>query len=326
VGGAVSTHAISRTVRDSAALLDVIAGPEPGDPFIVRPPARPFSQELQAPTQRLRIALSTASPIGGAVDAAWSRAASDCGQLLQSLGHHVEWIDPVGDGLQLARDYLAMYFGQVAAQLMVAAAGCSCFGFRDGHPGAWADRTRSCCGRLRPGACALEHPMRALGQLFTRFDLYLTPTCAQPPARIGELAAPRWQRTALQLILQFGLGGVLRRSGLVEQLAFDNLHRTPFTQLANLTGTPAMSVPWALDDNGLPVGVQFGAAWGVKTCCFNWPLNWSRNALGGIGARQSLPHEKRTPRRPFLRTDRRQADASCRRGLISILPNRRKYT
>ncbi|OYV31260.1 MAG: amidase, partial [Thiomonas sp. 20-64-9] len=111
-------------------------------------------------------------------------------------------------------------------------------------------------------------PMRALGQLFTRFDLYLTPTCAQPPARIGELAAPRWQRTALQLILRFGLGGVLRRSGLVEQLAFDNLHRTPFTQLANLTGTPAMSVPWALDDNGLPVGVQFGAAWGREDLLF----------------------------------------------------------
>ena len=267
--GAVSTHAISRTVRDSAALLDVIAGPEPGDPFIVQPPARPFSQELQAPTQRLRIALSTASPIGGAVDAAWSRAASDCGQLLQSLGHHVEWIDPVGDGMQLARDYLTMYFGQVAAQLT--------WWQQQGVPASAFETDTQALGLIGRGLAAGDYalararwnsPMRALGQLFTRFDLYLTPTCAQPPARIGELAAPRWQRTALQLILRFGLGGVLRRSGLVEQLAFDNLHRTPFTQLANLTGTPAMSVPWALDDSGLPVGVQFGAAWGREDLLF----------------------------------------------------------
>ena len=267
--GAVSANAISRSVRDSAALLDVIAGPEPGDPFLVAPPAQPFSQELHPPTLRLRIALSTASPIGGAVDAAWSRAASDCGQLLQSLGHHVEWVDPVGDGMQLARDYLTMYFGQVAAQLTWWQA--------QGVPTSAFETDTQALGLIGRGLAAGDYalarsrwnsPMRALGQLFTRFDLYLTPTCAQPPARIGQLAAPGWQRMALQLILQLGLGGVLRRSGMVEQLAFDNLHRTPFTQLANLTGTPAMSVPWMLDDNGLPVGVQFVAAWGREDLLF----------------------------------------------------------
>lgn len=115
--GAVSTHVISRSVRDSAALLDVITGNEPGDPFIVKPPVRPYAQEVGQPPGHLRIALSTASPISGAVDAAWSQAAADCAELLQSLGHSVERLDPVGDGMQIARDYLTMYFGQVAAQL-----------------------------------------------------------------------------------------------------------------------------------------------------------------------------------------------------------------
>jgi len=83
-----------------------------------------------------------------------------------------------------------------------------------------------------------------------------------PRARIGELKPAAWQQQALRLVLRFGLAALLRRSGMVEQLAFDNLQRTPFTQLANLTGVPAMSVPWGLDARGLPLGVQFVAAWG----------------------------------------------------------------
>lgn len=263
--GAVSANVISRSVRDSAAMLDVLAGAEPGDPFIVQPPARPYAQELDQPPGHLRIALSTASPIGGAVDASWSQAASECAQLLQSLGHSVERVNPVGDGMQLARDYLTMYFGQVAAQLQ--------WWQERGVPASTFEADTRALGLIGRGLAAGDYalararwnaPMRALGSLFSRFDLYITPTCAQPPARIGQLAAPAWQQAALRLILRFGLGGVLRRSGLVEQLAFDNLHRKPFTQLANLTGTPAMSVPWCLDANGLPVGVQCIAAWGKE--------------------------------------------------------------
>jgi amidase len=261
--GAVSAHVISRSVRDSAALLDVLSGAEPGDPFVVAPPLRPYAQEVGAPIAHLRIALSTASPLGAAVDPAWSAAATECAHLLQTLGHSVEQVDPVGDGMQLARDYLTMYFGQVAAQLQ--------WWRQQGIPArAFEDDTRALAlmGRsLSAGEYALSRarwntPMRALGQLFTRFDLYLTPTCAQPPARIGELKPAAWQQQALRLVLRFGLAALLRRSGMVEQLAFDNLQRTPFTQLANLTGVPAMSVPWGLDARGLPLGVQFVAAWG----------------------------------------------------------------
>jgi amidase len=261
--GAVSTHVISRSVRDSAAMLDVLAGAEPGDPFVVRPPARPYVHELAQAPGRLRVALSTASPIGGEVDPAWSQAATDCARLLQSLGHGVEQIDPVGDGVQLARDYLTMYFGQVAAQLQ--------WWRQQGVPATAFESDTQALALIGRHLSAAEYalsrarwnaPMRALGDLFARFDLYLTPTCAQPPARIGALTPPAWQQTALRLILRFGLGGLLRKSGLVEQLAFDNLHRTPFTQLANLAGAPAMSVPWGIDHRGLPLGVQCIAAWG----------------------------------------------------------------
>jgi amidase len=162
-----------------------------------------------------------------------------------------------------------MYFGQVAAQLA--------WWKQRGVPESACEpdtRALGLVGRaLSAGDYALSRAgwnthMRAMGTWFQRFDLYLTPTCAQPPARIGELDPPRWQRALLDAVLTLGLGGVLRRSGLVEKLAFDNLHRTPFTQLANLTGTPAMSVPWGLDTRGLPLGVQFAAAWGREDRLF----------------------------------------------------------
>lgn len=263
--GAVSTHVISRSVRDSAALLDVLAGPEPGDPFVVAPPARPYAQEVGADPGRLRVAMCTRSPIGGVVDSDWVRAAEDCARAMESLGHAVDVVEPAIDGLQLARDYLTMYFGQVAAQI-------AWWEPRGLTEAACESDTRAVglIGRaISAGDYALSRARwnthtRALGALFERFDLYLTPTCAQPPARIGELNPPGWQRTLLDAVLALGLGGVLRRSGLVEKLAFDNLHRTPFTQLANLTGTPAMSVPWGLDSRKLPVGVQFAAAWGKE--------------------------------------------------------------
>ncbi len=261
--GAVSAHVISRSVRDSAAMLDVLAGPEPGDPYEVRPHDGLYLHEVGRPPGALRIALSIASPIGGAVDASWAQSATECAALLQSLGHHVDPVEPVGDGMQLARDYLTMYFGQVAAQLQWwGEQGVPATAFEtDTRALALIGRVLS-AGQYARSRARWNAPMRALGKLFADYDVYLTPSCAQPPARIGALAPPPLQQRLLQAILRFGLGGVLRRSGLVEQLAFDNLHRTPFTQLANLTGTPAMSVPWRLDAAGLPVGVQLMAAWG----------------------------------------------------------------
>lgn len=267
--GAVSANVISRSVRDSAALLDVLAGPEPGDPFVVAPPVRPYAREVGADPGRLRVALCTRSPIDGAVDAEWARAAEDCARLLESLGHGVEVAEPATSGLQLAHDYLTMYFGQVAAQITWWA--------QRGVPETTCEPDTRALGLIGRGLSAGDYAlsrsrwnahMRALGALYERFDLYLTPTCAQPPARIGELAPPRWQQSLLDAVLAMGLGGTLRRSGLVEKLAFDNLHRTPFTQMANLTGTPAMSLPWGLDSRGLPLGVQCVAAWGREDLLF----------------------------------------------------------
>lgn len=263
--GASIDHVVTRTVRDSAGMLDVLAGAAPGDPFEIPAPPQPWAELMQQAPRPLRIGLFTESPYGGGVHPDCVTAVREAGQLLESLGHHVEEAGPRYDGQALARCYLGLYFGEVSALMSKAL-----------EQGASEDdfeldtRLLAMLGRSFPLPEYVRMRQqwndfsRALGQFFGSFDLYLCPTVAQPPARIGELATPPAMRMVSKLVLKARAGGLLHRTGMVDQLAMDSLARTPFTQLANLTGTPAMSVPLAWSADGLPVGVQFGAAHGQE--------------------------------------------------------------
>ncbi|MGH8111842.1 MAG: amidase family protein, partial [Rhodanobacteraceae bacterium] len=99
--------------------------------------------------------------------------------------------------------------------------------------------------------------LRALGEFNQHYDFFMTPTLALPPAHIGEVATPTWQRLLLRVLLASHTTGIVARLGVVEQMARENLKWVPFTQLANLTGVPAMSVPLHWTQDNLPLGVQF---------------------------------------------------------------------
>jgi amidase len=264
--GAVVDNVVSRSVRDSAAALDVLTGPAPGDPYLVAMPERPFSEEVGIPPGRLRIAYSTRSPIGGPVDEECRRAVESTLPLLEELGHDLVEVEPAIDGMAVARAYLTLYFGHVAADLRLIAHSFGPDAVKTGiEP---TTRVVGLIGETISGADFVESKRgwnrfaREMGAFHQSHDLYLTPTTAAPPVELGALDPSPLEEFGLRIVNSLRAGGALRASGLPERLALENLSPVPFTQLANLTGQPAMSVPLHWPADGLPYGVHFTAALG----------------------------------------------------------------
>lgn len=265
--GASSEGVLSRSVRDTAGALDVIQGAEPGDPFVIAPPAAPYVELMRRDPGRLRIGFTAASPIGAEVHPEAVAAVRHAAALLARLGHEVEEAAPEIDGAALAKSYLHIYFGQVPALV------------------AQNKALRAEGGEVEPmtrllvtlgkaiGAPALTAQLaqwntfaRALGAFHQRYDLLLTPTIAHPPVRHGTGDLPPGQQAVLGFLERSGLLGLLARLGLLDKtvdgIARDNLRYVPFTQLSNLTGTPSVSLPLHWTADGLPLGVQFVAPFG----------------------------------------------------------------
>ncbi len=264
--GAAVEHVLSRSVRDSAALLDATQGPDPGAPYFLPAPARPYLEEVGREPGRRRIAFSLGHPLGSVLHPECATAVREAARLLESLGHDVEEVPLPFDGRAVASAFLMLYFGETGASI---AALSQHLGRParpvDVEPTTWL---LGLLGRTYSAAdfAAARHSWNAHARAFGRFhqtyDFLLTPTLAAPPVRIGELQPKPTEQLLLKLVNTFGLGGLIRRSGIVEQLAEQSLEKTPYTQVANLTGQPAMSVPLHWTADGLPCGVQFMAALG----------------------------------------------------------------
>ncbi|KQV92335.1 amidase [Pelomonas sp. Root1237] len=263
--GACSEGVISRSVRDTALALDILSGPEPGDAVALPAPATPFVHQLRSPLRRLRIAWCADSPIGEPVHDEARLAVERSVSLLKGLGHVVEPARPDIDGRTLANSFLHIYFGQVPATLSRAVA-------LGGREADFEPLTRliatlgraTSAERLTLELLRWNDYARSLAALHARYDLYLTPTLASPPVLHGTGDPPPLQIAVLGALRASGLLGLLKHAGLldgvVQQMATDSLRHVPFTQLANLTGTPAISLPLHWTADGLPLGVQFVAA------------------------------------------------------------------
>jgi amidase len=267
--GASSEGVLSRSVRDSARALDLLQGAEPGDPFVIAPPQGAYADLMRREPGRLRIGFTTESPIGTEVHPEAVGAVRHAALLLGRLGHHVEEAAPAIDGAALARSFLHIYFGQVPA----AVARCKALGGR----GADIEVMNRVLVTLGSSVSAPELTTelqqwnvyaRALADYHQRYDLLLTPTLAHPPIRHGVGDPPAAQQALLGFLQRTGLLGIMARLGLLEgavnDIARDSLRYVPFTQLANLTGTPAMSVPLYWTQDGLPLGVQFVGPFGSE--------------------------------------------------------------
>ena len=262
--GASSEGVISRSVRDTAVALDVLSGAEPGDPFVMAKPSGTYAQLMGHDPGKLRIGYTVASPIGTDVHKEAAAAVNEAAKLLRSLGHEVEEAAPDIDGAALAKAFLHVYFGQVAAMVAQARA----VGARRADFELLTRVLATLGGAISAGALTTQllkwnEFARGLARFHQRYDMLLTPTLAHPPIRHGEGDPSAVEQMALDLLDRAGLLGLLARAGLldgaVDKIARDSLQYVPFTQLANLTGTPAMSVPLYWTAEGLPLGVQFVA-------------------------------------------------------------------
>ncbi len=268
--GASVNHVLTRSVRDSAAMLDATAGDEVGAPFRLRPPERSYLEEVGVEPARLKIAFSTASPVGTLVDPEARRAVEKTAHLLTSLGHHVEEAQPDIDGMRAAESFLTLWFARAAltikrvqkliseeqAQFELETRVAAAFG----HAASAASYAEACHH--------INLITRKLGEFFSSYDLWLTPTTAMPPDRIGETAPNPIKRLAMQTLLASGQASTALKLGIPQKLALQSLQRVPFTQIANITGVPAMSVPLHQTADGLPMGVQFIAGAGQEGLLF----------------------------------------------------------
>ena len=240
-------HCVSRTVRDTAVMLDAIRGPGVGDTVIAPPPARPYAEEVGADPGRLRIGVLDAHPRGEFVHDDCVAATRSAAAMLEALGHEVatDWPEVLAD-----RE-LAAHFGTLwATQMAMAAAQFATTLGReltadDLEPVNWAQAEMAkkfSAVDLATAQAAMYAFRRKLQQWWADgWDLLLTPTVAEPPPPLSEFApdpddAMAQSRRAWRFV--------------------------PFTPPFNMSGQPAISLPLHWNDDGLPIGVQLVAAYG----------------------------------------------------------------
>ena len=251
MSGLVVEHALTRSVRDSATLLDATAGPDVGDPYCAPPPARAFRAEVGADPGRLRIAFTDRASTGTPVDAECVRAVRDAAALCTELGHDVEEGAPTFDDVAFTRAFITLYTASAAKSIAdIERHSGQTVGRELFEPITWALHEMG----AQVGASAyltavedLQRIARDVACFFTRVDVWLTPVLAEPPFPLGTLDAT-WEEP---------LRGFFRAGELC-----------PFTPICNATGQPAMSVPLHWTADGLPVGSHFVARLGDEATLF----------------------------------------------------------
>jgi len=270
--GAAVEHVLTRSVRDCAAMLDAIQGADAGAPYVIKPPDIPYSEEINREPGSLKIAFNTESPLGTGTHEYCRQSVLKTVKLLEDLGHKVEEAKPEIDGIKLANTYFTLYFGEIAADIKLAQSLLKKkVGRKDFEITTWFFGKLGHCYSAADFVEAIREwdiAARAMGQFHLKYDLYLTPTVAFPPAKIGELLPKSYEKMAMEVISFLKLGFLAKFSGMVNEIAIQTLAKTPFTQLANFTGQPAMNVPLQWDENGMPCGVQFIAPFGDEATLF----------------------------------------------------------
>lgn len=249
--GLIAEHAVTISVRDSAALLDATSGYAAGDPYCAPAQARPFAAEVGADTGKLRIAFTTQTPLGTPLHDDCVKATQDAAKLLSELGHEVEEAAPVINGDMLVKSFMALW----GAGLVWTVQSLSYAVGRMPEEGELEVGTLALYEMGKQVSASdyllavqyLQILGRQVAEFMSSYDVLLTPTLGMPPVPLGS-----FEPTAEDAM-----------AGMRVATAF-----VPFTPICNATGQPAMSVPLYWNEQGLPVGAHFVGRFGDEATLF----------------------------------------------------------
>lgn len=262
--GYVQEHVLAKSVRDSALLLDIVAKPTVGEPYVAPAPARPFIEEVGAPTGKLRIAFTREALFADNQHADCKAAVDDAVALLTDLGHEVVEARPDFAREDLVRAYFITVAAGVAyyCEEAAKAAGRKPSG-ADFEPATWLLALigwKSSAAALERAIHVAQTAGRQVGAFFQDYDVLLTSTLAQPPVRVGSQLPTSAERAQLRALRVLPLKGLLEFA--LDKMGNDKLAAVPNTQLFNQTGQPGASVPLFWNAAGLPIGVQIVGRFG----------------------------------------------------------------
>ena len=251
LSGLVAEHALTRSVRDSAALLDATAGPSVGDPYWAPPQRRPYVEEVSADPGKLRVAFSKSTLLGNPLHPDCLEAVVDAANLCESLGHEVVEATPSEDWETLWSTFttvMATGFGWAVADWTRRLGREPEEGDLEPFVADFAERGRRVSGpQYLLHIQEIHRLSRGIAEFFESFDVWLTPTLGEPPVTLGTLV--------------YDGGDPIEHRRRTAGFA-------PFTFVGNVTGQPGMSVPLSWNGDGLPVGSHFLGRFGDEATLF----------------------------------------------------------
>ncbi len=269
-GGFVQEHVVSRSVRDSALLLDIEAVPYPGEPYAQPAKERPWIDEVGQDPGRLKIGYFDDNLYAGSLDADGRKAVEDAVTLCKELGHELVPSCPPFDKEKMREAYLITVatgvarFVETSAEIAGRKPQASDF-----EPGSWLLAQvawKTPMPKLLEAEVYMQKTGFEVAKWFQNHDVFLSATLGRNPGRIGEVLPTSGELAQLALLRTLNLAPLLRIA--LAKLGEGKMSYTPNTQLFNQTGQPAMSVPLYWNDEGLPIGVQFAGRFGDEATLF----------------------------------------------------------
>jgi amidase len=247
MGGLLAEHVVSRSVRDTAAVLDATAGPELGDPYAAPPPPGSYLAAIKKKPKKLRIAFATKLFDGGAFDPECKAAVEAAAKLCAKLGHHVEEGMPAVSTPFLASHFLPIWASGLAMLIDFIASTSGKTPAREEFEGlTWGlyqyGKTIT-AGQYQLAWTVLQGMTRKIAAWQQPYDAWITPMLSQPPLKIGTVD--------------------LEETDLMKGFA-PIINYVPFAALQNVTGQPAINLPLSWSKSGLPLGVQFVGRFGEE--------------------------------------------------------------